>query len=185
MVSSRNNSLAQRRLLTWCFLRNNHFLTERKPAFLTAPVQLKEAAVLLFALPLLYGEVLSMPLLMPLLLLLLLIFSSSSDTAVVKDMRSSSEICKKPETEASSSLILGDGPTLRKESTFPQPNLTGKPWRKVLLSLWCIFLADSSPPIQRSHFSHLIKKLLFALKKKISQKDFPLFHAPYEPVYVS
>ena len=29
--------------LTWCFFLRSHFLTERNPAFRTAPVQLNEA----------------------------------------------------------------------------------------------------------------------------------------------
>lgn len=62
----------------WCFLRKSHFLTDKKPALRTAPVQLKEAAAdpVAFAL---YGDAISP--------------SSSSDMAVVRLILSSSEIC--------------------------------------------------------------------------------------------
>ena len=57
----------------------SHFLTDRKPAFLTAPVQLKEAAELM-GLVLTGEEDRSI---------------SSSEMAVVKDILSSSDICRK------------------------------------------------------------------------------------------
>ena len=63
-------------VLTLCFLRISHFFTDRKPAFLTAPVQLKEAAELIGLV--LAGEPDRS--------------ISSSEMAVVKDMRSSSDI---------------------------------------------------------------------------------------------
>ena len=63
--------------LTLCFLRMSHFLTDRNPAFLTAPVQLNEAAELM-GLVLTGEEDRSI---------------SSSEMAVVKDILSSSDIC--------------------------------------------------------------------------------------------
>lgn len=62
------------------FNRNNEFFTH--PAFLTAPVQLNEAAAVPVAFAL-YGDAMTLS---P---------SSSSETAVVKLIRSSSEIFKK------------------------------------------------------------------------------------------
>ena len=59
------------------FLQMSHFLTDRNPAFLTAPVQLNEAAELM-GLVLTGEEDRSI---------------SSSEMAVVKDILSSSDIC--------------------------------------------------------------------------------------------
>lgn len=64
------------------------------PAFLTAPVQLKEAAAVPVCLAR-YGE------------LCTLSASSSSLTAVVSDIRSSSDICNRPQTTFSNPHSVG------------------------------------------------------------------------------